>query len=111
MIHLTEQAAKHIKILLSEKKNMSTHGLRLTIEQGGCAGLQYSMILGAAETGDEVIEQNNAKVFIDTKSFHQLDGATIDYEEGLTGTGFRIINPQAVRSCGCGTSFEPKEID
>lgn len=109
MIFITPQAAKHVCELLQEKQAPKNHGLRLAVEQGGCAGLQYAMNLTAQQTGDTVIESEGALIFIDAKSLEQLADCTIDYEDGLTGSGFRIINPRAVRSCGCGTSFEPKK--
>ena len=77
------------------------------MEKGGCAGLQYAMSLGGPQPGDVVTERDGAMVAIDPESTSQLDGCTIDYSDGLTGAGFRIINPKASRSCGCGTSFEP----
>lgn len=107
MLSITPQAAQHVRELLLEKKSPKGHGLRLSVEQGGCAGLQYAMNLGAPQKTDMVIESEGALVFLDAKSLEQLANCTIAYEEGLTGSGFRIINPHAVRSCGCGTSFEP----
>lgn len=104
MIQITEAAAKHLLELASE--NGST-GLRLAVEKGGCAGLQYAMSLGGPQEGDEITERDGAIVAVDPDSSTQLEGCTIDYSDGLTGAGFRIINPQASRSCGCGTSFEP----
>ena len=104
MIHLTEQAARHLRELASEK---GSPGLRLAVEKGGCAGLQYAMSLGGPQPGDEITERDGAVVAIDPESREHLEGCTIDYTDGLTGAGFRVINPQASRSCGCGTSFEP----
>ena len=104
MIQLTEQAAKHLRELAAEK---GSPGLRLAVEKGGCAGLQYAMSLGGPQPGDEVMERDGAVVAIDPDSTSHLEGCTIDYSDGLTGAGFRILNPQASRSCGCGTSFEP----
>ncbi len=108
MISITPQAAKHVHELLLEKQAPHGQGLRLAVEQGGCAGLQYAMNLAAQQEGDTVIESEGAFIFIDAKSLEQLADCTIDYEGGLTGTGFRIMNPRAARSCGCGTSFEPQ---
>ena len=65
------------------------------------------MEVGAAREGDSMIEHGGAKVFIDTASESHLRGSVLDYEDGLSGAGFRIRNPHASRSCGCGTSFEP----
>jgi iron-sulfur cluster assembly protein len=104
MIFVTEEAARHLRELAQEK---GTSGLRLSVEKGGCAGLQYVMSLGGSQPGDEVTERDGAFVSVDPESISYLDGCTIDYSDGLTGAGFRIINPQASRSCGCGTSFEP----
>lgn len=106
---ITPQAAKHLSALLAEKNSNESYGLRLAVEEGGCAGLQYKMNLGTEQPGDSVVESEGAFIFIDAKSLEQLSDCTIDYEEGLTGSGFRIINPRAVRSCGCGTSFEERK--
>ena len=104
MIHITEQAAKHLRELATEKGSL---GLRLAVEKGGCAGLQYSMSLDGPQPGDEITGRDGAIVAVDPGSREQLEGCTIDFTEGLTGAGFRIMNPRAARSCGCGTSFEP----
>jgi len=82
-------------------------GLRVTVEKGGCAGLQYTMSLGDRLSDDVVIERDGVSVFIDPASAPYLSGAELDYCDDLVGTGFRLRNPNAVRSCGCGTSFEP----
>lgn len=111
MIHITPEAAQYICTLIAEKQTTQTQpreGLRLSIEKGGCAGLQYVMTLGMAEPGDLILSHDEARVFVDAHSVDSLEGCKLDYESGLTGSGFRIINPQAARSCGCGTSFEPK---
>lgn len=110
MIHITTQAAKQVRDLVTEKNTSEETGLRLAIERGGCAGLQYAMTLGPRKLEDTLVECDGAKIFIDAQSSDQLAGCTLDYEEELAGSGFRIINPKAVRSCGCGTSFEPKKV-
>jgi iron-sulfur cluster assembly protein len=106
MIEITEAAAKHLRELALEK---GTPGLRLAVEKGGCAGLQYAMSLGEPRAGDEVTERDGGVVSVDPESLPHLTGCTLDYSDDLTGAGFRIINPKAARSCGCGTSFEPGE--
>lgn len=106
MIHITEAAAKHLRELALEK---GAPGLRLAVERGGCAGLQYAMSLDGPREGDEIARKDGAVVAVDPESSTHLDGCTVDYSDGLTGAGFRIINPKAARSCGCGTSFEPTE--
>ncbi|NDG70095.1 MAG: iron-sulfur cluster assembly accessory protein [Proteobacteria bacterium] len=105
MITLTDQAAVALLDLIASKG--SGEGLRLAVEKGGCAGLQYVMEIDDAKPTDAIIEHMGAKVFIDPDSAEKLEGSSLDYEDGLSGAGFRIRNPHATRSCGCGTSFEP----
>ena len=105
MITLTEAAVQHLQSLIAEKGD-ATKGLRLFVEKGGCAGLQYGMTLDMPEEGDEVFEQGGVRVIVDPESLGHLRGSQVDYCDDLTGTGFRLKNPNAVRSCGCGTSFE-----
>ena len=106
MIGITAAAAAHLRDLAREKASPGL-GLRLAVEKGGCAGLQYVMNLGEPLPGDHLVEKEGAVVSIAPESLSFLEGCTIDYEDGLTGSGFRIVNPSAARSCGCGTSFEP----
>jgi iron-sulfur cluster assembly accessory protein len=105
VISITDQAAQALLDLIAEKG--SGEGLRLAVEKGGCAGLQYIMEVDSPAPADTVVEHAGAKVFIDPASVPSLEGSVLDYEDGLSGAGFRIRNPQAARSCGCGTSFEP----
>lgn len=105
MITITDQAARALLDLIALKG--SGGGLRLGVEKGGCAGLQYVMEVGSPREGDTLVEHGGAKVFIDPASAGHLRGSELDFEDGLSGAGFRIRNPQASRSCGCGTSFEP----
>jgi iron-sulfur cluster assembly protein len=104
MIHITEQAANHLRELAA---GQGAPALRLSVQRGGCAGLEYVMNLETPRKDDDITGSNGAIVAVDPASKAQLDGCTIDYSDGLTGAGFRIINPSATRSCGCGTSFEP----
>jgi len=105
VITVTDSAANALLDLI--RQNPSANGLRLAVEKGGCAGLQYAMHLDATKAGDEVIEHLGARVFVDPESSRYLEACTLDFQDGLSGSGFRIRNPQAARSCGCGTSFEP----
>lgn len=105
MITLTDAAVRHLQSLIAEKGDTSK-GLRLFVEKGGCAGMQYGMTLDASETNDEIFETSGVKVIVDSESLNYLRGSEVDYSDDLTGTGFRLKNPNAVRSCGCGTSFE-----
>src|SRR5207237_243871 len=70
------------------------------------SGLQYEMSLDAKKPGDETIERDGVEFFVDAESADYLRGSTLDYRDGLTGAGFHIENPNAARTCGCGTSFE-----
>ena len=110
MIHVTDPAFAQLRMLVSEQED-PTKGLRVFVENGGCAGMQYGMGLDHAKDGDEVVERDGVKVIIDAESTQFLNGVTIDYSDDLAGAGFRIRNPNAARSCGCGTSFEPAEAE
>lgn len=104
MILITDRAAQQIRQLTSSRD--TSHGLRLAIEKGGCAGLSYDMTVAPSQPGDETLEQNGARIFLAADSVNLLRGCTLDYEEELTHTGFKIVNPKAKQTCGCGTSFE-----
>jgi iron-sulfur cluster assembly protein len=107
-VYLTESAVSMVRNLLVQK-NVPDYGLRVFVAGGGCSGLQYGMALEAeARPYDHVVEQEGVKIFIDPTSMMYLGQATIDYEDSLMGGGFRIENPNAVTSCGCGSSFKPK---
>ena len=105
-IKITSTAADTIRNLLASK-NVPDYGLRVFVSGGGCSGLQYGMALEAeARPYDHVVEADGIQVFIDPTSKMYLDGATIDYEDSLMGGEFKIDNPNATSSCGCGTSFK-----
>lgn len=107
MIHITQSAAGQLRSLLAEKAAGPEDGLRLGVERGGCAGMQYTMDVGTRQPGDSVFGDPGAGVIVDAGSLEFLNDCTLDYVDELTGSGFKIINPRATRSCGCGTSFEP----
>jgi iron-sulfur cluster assembly accessory protein len=104
MIEITERAVRQLQTLVGDA---GRKGLRIGIAKGGCSGLQYEMTLADAEPGDTIIERDSVRFFIDGESAKLLKGATLDFNDGLTGTGFQIVNPNAARTCGCGSSFEP----
>ena len=106
MITVTQNAARQLRSLLDAQKHNAGKGLRVQITKGGCSGLHYEMTLGEKKTGDEVIERDGVEFFIDPESADYLRGATLDFNDGLTASGFQITNPNASRTCGCGTSFE-----
>jgi len=110
MITVTDAAFAQLETLVREQDDPAK-GLRILVENGGCAGMQYAMGLDHAQDGDEVVERGGVKVIIDGQSAPFLAGSTIDYADDLAGSGFRIQNPKAARSCGCGTSFEPADAE
>ena len=107
MIEVTDNAVRQLRSLLETHGDTAGKGLRVQIAKGGCSGLQYEMALDARKEGDEVIEREGVAFLVDNESAQLLRGATLDYHDGLTGTGFQIVNPNAARTCGCGSSFEP----
>tara|TARA_B100000745_G_scaffold196270_1_gene129302 strand:- start:141 stop:572 length:432 start_codon:yes stop_codon:yes gene_type:complete len=108
-IALTPTAVDKIRNLLSEKDTPS-HGLRVFVSGGGCSGLQYGMALEPdSREYDTVIEANDVKIFVDPTSMMHLGGVSIDYAGDLIGGGFRIDNPNAVTTCGCGHSFKTQD--
>jgi len=106
MINVTESAARKLRCLLDEQPDAAGKGLRVQIIKGGCSGLHYEMALDQKQAGDEVVERDGVEFFIDNESADYLRGATLDFHDGLTGAGFQIANPNAARTCGCGSSFE-----
>lgn len=105
-INVTPAALAMVRNLL-EQKNVPNHGLRVFVAGGGCSGMQYGMALEAeARPYDHVIEKEDVKVFVDPTSMMYLNQATIDYEDSIMGGGFKIENPNAASTCGCGTSFK-----
>ncbi len=104
-IHLTDAAAGRVRSLI-EEKNVPDHALRVFVSGGGCSGMQYGMALeGQPRPSDLRFTFNGVDVVVDPVSIGYLEGATIDYIDDLMGGGFKIDNPNAVSSCGCGHSF------
>ncbi len=106
MINITDQAVRQLHTLLAERGGTEQQGLRVGIAKGGCSGLQYEMSLDTRKPGDEIVSRDGVEFFVDPESADYLRGSTLDYRDGLTGAGFHIENPNAARTCGCGTSFE-----
>jgi iron-sulfur cluster assembly protein len=107
MIQVTEKASERIRQIMAKEGVQSVGGgLRLAVQGGGCSGLSYLFKLETKErAGDHVFGSGGAKVLIDPKSFVYLDGLTLDYKESLIQSGFTIDNPNAQKTCSCGTSF------
>lgn len=103
-VTVTESAARRIAEIASGEPQ--TPMLRVAVEGGGCSGFQYKFdLVGASEPGDVLIERAGAKVLIDPVSLQYLSGSEIDFVDDLIGASFRVKNPNATSSCGCGTSF------
>lgn len=106
MITVTDKAAEELRGLLQRKGAPPEAGLRLAVRKGGCAGWQYVMEVAAPEPGDTIVEIPGGRVIVAGDSAGKLAGCRVDYTDDLSDAGFRIDNPNAARSCGCGTSFE-----
>jgi len=105
MITLTDTAVSKVKELI-EAQSREGHGLRVYVAGGGCSGLRYGMALDeAAADDDEIYDFNGLQVLVDPASLPHLDGAQVDYVDTMMGAGFKVENPQAVSTCGCGHSF------
>lgn len=108
-ITITHAAAKAVQDLLA-KRNLEGYALRVFISGGGCSGFQYGMALDNNLREEDLrYEMHGVQVIVDEVSAQYLKGASIDYVEELMGGGFKITNPNAVASCGCGNSFRTKD--
>jgi iron-sulfur cluster assembly protein len=105
MITLTENAIQAVGRFISNS-DKPTGGLRIEVTDGGCSGLSYGLRLEAQQNQDDtLIECGDVKVFVDPNSLPKLSGITIDFLDSLEGSGFKFTNPNAVKSCACGSSF------
>ena len=106
-LQVTERAVKRIRVTMAKEGIAPEEGgLRLGVSGGGCSGLSYVIKFDThPRERDRIFEFDGVRIFIDPKSFIYLHGMTLDYEETLMRQGFNFINPNATRSCGCGTSF------
>jgi iron-sulfur cluster assembly accessory protein len=105
-VTLTATAIEMVKTAISEEGLGADFGLRIAVRGGGCSGLEYALDFDNAERpGDTVLEVSGLKILIDMASANYLNGTVIDYVKGLNGTGFKFNNPNAKRTCGCGSSF------
>ena len=103
---ITDQAAELVKTTMAEIETEDPH-LFIYVAGGGCSGLQYGMAVseGEPEIDDVVVYDKGVKIVVDGKSVKYLDGAIINYKEDGLMSGFKIVNPNAEKSCGCGSSF------
>jgi iron-sulfur cluster assembly protein len=106
-IEVTEKALARIRsAMVKEEVSAETGGLRLGVQGGGCSGLTYNIRFDSKpRERDRVFDYDGVRVFVDPKSFIYLNGMILDYQEGLMQQGFVFRNPNASKSCGCGTSF------
>ncbi len=110
LVSLTERAASKIRDLQALEPEGEAEVLRVAIEGGGCSGFQYGLGFDrGAQEGDEELDLHGVRVVIDPFSAPYLAGSTIDFLDGLDESGFKIDNPNAVASCGCGHSFQVDE--
>ena len=106
VVTLTDSAADHLRILLANETENAGKALRVFVEGGGCSGMQYGMVFDERRDDDSFVEIQGVSVLVDPFSANYLRGCVIDYKDELNGGGFKISNPNARQSCGCGKSFE-----
>jgi iron-sulfur cluster assembly accessory protein len=104
IVGLTARAAEECETLLALPENAGRH-FRVYVEQGGCSGMQYGMVFDEKRDGDFVSAQAGVTVLVDAISAQYLRGTVVDFSDALTAGGFKITNPNAKESCGCGKSF------
>jgi iron-sulfur cluster assembly protein len=106
VIEVTPAAAERIKQLLDRDGRLGTHALRMKVVGGGCSGLQYQLAFDdRLGENDAELETNGVRVVVDEKSALYLAGSVLDFVDTLQESGFKIVNPNAKTSCGCGQSF------
>jgi len=104
-LDFTENAASKVSSLILEEGNPALK-LRIYVSGGGCSGFQYNFAFDEEKNEDDtVIEKNGVSLLIDAMSYQYMEGASVDYQEGLEGARFVITNPNASSTCGCGSSF------
>ena len=104
MVQLTSAAVQEVKRMV-QAQPVPGIGLRVMVKGGGCSGLSYAMNFDKKNEKDHEFEYEALKVYVDPKSFLYLNGTTLDYIDSLQGKGFRFVNPNASKTCGCGESF------
>ncbi len=105
-VAITEKAAEKIKYFAAKDGMTENVGVRVAVKGGGCSGLTYDLDITDQELeSDKVVEQYGVKVMVDKKSYIYLVGTELEFSDGLNGKGFIFHNPNANKTCGCGTSF------
>jgi iron-sulfur cluster assembly protein len=112
MITLTPRALTELKDLMTSQ-NQADAALRVWVAGGGCSGLSYGMALDAEkpDDADQIFEQDGVKILVDSLSLGYMTGASVDYVDDQFGGGFKIENPNATSSCGCGSSFKTEDSE
>ncbi|MAE27846.1 MAG: iron-sulfur cluster assembly accessory protein [Planctomycetota bacterium] len=106
MITLTERAGQELRRIITEQEMPTGTALRVGVKGGGCSGFSYTLGFDdAVGEMDQVFEVDDVRVVCDPKSFLYLNGTEIDFEDDLMGRGFKFVNPNASKTCGCGESF------
>ena len=105
VVTLTAEAVEAVRALLTKPENAGKH-MRFYVEQGGCSGMQYGMVFDESRAADLVAETDGVTVLVDPISADFLRGTIVDFSDAMTAGGFKITNPNAKQSCGCGKSFE-----
>ena len=106
LLTVTEDAARQVGIVRAKEPENAVKTLRVFVEEGGCSGLQYGMVFDEKRDDDHALEFFGETVLVDDFSANYLRGAVVDYHDDLNDGGFKIKNPNAKQSCGCGNSFE-----
>jgi iron-sulfur cluster assembly protein len=106
VIGVTENAAREIGSMLARNPENAGKHLRVYVEEGGCSGMQYGMVFDEKRAEDQVTEAHGVTLLVDPFSARFVRGSVVDFSDALTGGGFKISNPNARQSCGCGKSFE-----
>jgi iron-sulfur cluster assembly accessory protein len=105
-VSLSDTATIKVAQLLAEEDGGTELALRVAVKPGGCSGYSYEMFFDSEVMSDDVVREfGTVKVVVDPASAELLTGSTLDYSDGLQGAGFHIVNPNATRTCGCGSSF------
>ena len=105
-VAISEKAAEKIKYFAKKDGITENVGIRVAVKGGGCSGLTYDLVITDKEMeSDKIVEQYGVKVMVDKKSYIYLVGTELEFSDGLNGKGFIFQNPNATKTCGCGTSF------
>jgi iron-sulfur cluster assembly protein len=106
VITLSENAATQVKSMQADQPENQGKTLRVYVERGGCSGMKYGLIFDEPRADDFRVECHGVPLLVDPFSAQYLQGTRVDFSDALTGGGFKILNPNARQSCGCGSSFE-----